>query len=55
MPEIAFVKSIVRHTALAEAEEFARAAMELTTVEEVTDLAMARFGQRFPLELAGRG
>jgi len=55
MPEIAFVKSIVRHTALSEAEEFARAAMELTTVEEVTDLAMARFGQRFPLELAGRG
>ena len=53
MPEIAFVKSIVRQTTLAEAEAFARAAMELTSAEEVTSLAMARFGGRFPLELAG--
>jgi len=54
MPEIAFVKSVIRQTALVEAEEFARAAMALASVEEVTDLAMARFGRRFPLELDGR-
>jgi phosphotransferase system enzyme I (PtsI) len=53
MPEIAFVKSIVRQTTLAEAEAFARAAMALTSADEVTELAIGRFGNRFPLELAG--
>jgi len=55
MPELAFVKSVVRKSELALAEEFARAALALTSAEEVAVLASARFGARFALELDGRG
>jgi phosphotransferase system enzyme I (PtsI) len=53
-PELAFVKSIVRKTELPLAREFAGAALELTSSEEVAALASARFGARFALELDGR-
>ena len=54
MPEAPVVKSVIRKTDLAAAEEFARAALGLTTAEEVATLASARFGARFAVELDGR-
>jgi phosphoenolpyruvate-protein kinase (PTS system EI component) len=54
MPELAFVKSVVLKTELPLAEEFARAALALTSAEEVAALASARFGARLALELDGR-
>ena len=54
MPELAFVKSVVRKSELSLAEEFARAALTLTSAEEVAALASARFGARLALELDGR-
>jgi phosphotransferase system enzyme I (PtsI) len=54
MPELAFVKSVIRKTELPLAEEFARAALALTTAEEVAELGSARFSARLALELGGR-
>ena len=53
-PELPFVKSVVRKTDRAEAEELARAALAVTSAEEVAALASARFGARLALELDGR-
>ncbi|HEX6839625.1 MAG TPA: phosphoenolpyruvate--protein phosphotransferase [Polyangia bacterium] len=54
MPELAFVKSVIRKTEVPLAEELARAALALTSAEEVAALASARFGARLALELDGR-
>jgi phosphotransferase system enzyme I (PtsI) len=54
MPELAFVKSVIRKTEVRLAEELARAALALTSAEEVAALASARFGARLALELDGR-
>ena len=54
MPELAFVKSVILKTELPQAEELARAALALTSAEEVAALASARFGARLALELDGR-
>ena len=54
MPEAPVVKSVIRKTELAAAEDLARTALDLTTAEEVATLASARFGARFAVELDGR-
>ncbi len=54
MPELPFVKSVVRKTDRAAAEALARAALAATSAEEVAALASARFGARLALELDGR-
>jgi phosphotransferase system enzyme I (PtsI) len=53
--QLPFVKSLLRKSTRAEAEEFTTQALALTSHEEVEELVLDRLAARFELELSSRG